>query len=170
MTEKDTELKTEEVNELLRQVPGWVVRWGTSVIFVLIIIIFASSLFTDYSESVTAKALIIPADTPVHTDSAAGKNCFTVRLLIPVQSIRKIKAGQKVIITFDENKTPCSMSGSVNDSSLFSSGMYTASVCLQADEPLKAEDAYKAGNPGTARIITKEQTLFNKIFYRPGKK
>ncbi len=46
--EKEIELRTEEVNEILTATPKWILRWGASVVFILIVVGVGLSYFIRY--------------------------------------------------------------------------------------------------------------------------
>ena len=64
MTE-EIEIKTEAVNELLTAVPKWIVRWGISVIFLIIVLMLSLSFFIKYSDTLSAKTTITTTNPPV---------------------------------------------------------------------------------------------------------
>ena len=43
--EKEIELKTEDVNELLTSIPNWIIRWGVTMIFSIMVAALALSYF-----------------------------------------------------------------------------------------------------------------------------
>ena len=63
--EKEIEIKTEEVNELLTAVPKWIVRWGISVIFLLMLLALSASVFIRYPDTLSAKTVITTNNPPV---------------------------------------------------------------------------------------------------------
>ncbi len=63
MTE-EIEIKTEAVNELLTAVPKWIVRWGISVIFLIIVLMLSLSFFIKYSDTLSAKTTITTTNPP----------------------------------------------------------------------------------------------------------
>ena len=64
MTE-EIEVKTEAVNELLTAVPKWIVRWGISIIFLIILLMLSLSFFIKYSDTLSAKTTITTTNPPV---------------------------------------------------------------------------------------------------------
>ncbi|MCP2026674.1 multidrug resistance efflux pump [Flavobacterium sp. HSC-32F16] len=60
MTENnDTfELRSEEVQDILTKVPHWMIRWGTVMIFVIIVMLFFVSWFIKYPDVVTTEIVI----------------------------------------------------------------------------------------------------------------
>jgi multidrug resistance efflux pump len=63
--EKEIELKTEDVNELLTSVPKWIIRWGVTMIFSIMVAALALSYFIKYPDTLTAKATITTINPPV---------------------------------------------------------------------------------------------------------
>ncbi|BFM43213.1 HlyD family efflux transporter periplasmic adaptor subunit [Flavobacterium sp. CFS9] len=58
--EEDTtfELRSEEVQDILTKVPHWMIRWGTVLIFVIIVMLFFVSWFIKYPDVVTTQIVI----------------------------------------------------------------------------------------------------------------
>jgi multidrug resistance efflux pump len=63
--EKDIELKTEEVNELLTAIPSWMIRWGITTVFILLLVILSLSFFIKYPDKLTAQSVITTINPPV---------------------------------------------------------------------------------------------------------
>ena len=58
MAEDTFELRSEEVQDILTKVPNWMIRWGTVLIFVIIMMLFFVSWFVKYPDVVTAEIVI----------------------------------------------------------------------------------------------------------------
>ena len=41
---KDIELRSEEVQEVMGQVPAWIVRWGITLLFLVVVTLLVGSL------------------------------------------------------------------------------------------------------------------------------
>jgi multidrug efflux pump subunit AcrA (membrane-fusion protein) len=65
MEEKNTtfELRSEEVQDILTKVPHWMIRWGTILIFGIIIMLFFTSWFLKYPD-VVASEIVITTNIP----------------------------------------------------------------------------------------------------------
>lgn len=63
--EKEIELKTEEVNELLTAVPSWIVRWGITAIFIIMVLTLSMSLIIKYPDTLSATTTITTINPPV---------------------------------------------------------------------------------------------------------
>lgn len=53
--EKPVELRSEEVQEIMGQIPAWIVRWGITVLFVVIAVLLIGSCFFKYPDVITAQ-------------------------------------------------------------------------------------------------------------------
>ncbi|MEK6615352.1 MAG: HlyD family efflux transporter periplasmic adaptor subunit [Bacteroidota bacterium] len=65
MEEKEIELKTEEVNELLTAIPSWMVRWGITAIFFIMVLALSLSFFIRYPDILSATTTITTINPPV---------------------------------------------------------------------------------------------------------
>lgn len=64
--EKEIEIRTEEVNELLTAVPKWIIRWGLTLIFPIMVAIVALSFFIKYPDTLSAKITITTLNPPIN--------------------------------------------------------------------------------------------------------
>lgn len=58
MTKDSFELRSEEVQDILTKVPHWMIRWGTVLIFAIIVMLFFVSWFVKYPDVVTTEIII----------------------------------------------------------------------------------------------------------------
>jgi multidrug efflux pump subunit AcrA (membrane-fusion protein) len=67
-------LRSEEFNEIMGVPPRWIVRWGITIIFIVIAVIFAGSAFFRYPDIINAPAVITSENPPsVIISKANGK-------------------------------------------------------------------------------------------------
>ncbi|MCL2098692.1 MAG: HlyD family efflux transporter periplasmic adaptor subunit [Bacteroidales bacterium] len=64
--EKDIELRSEEVQEILGRPPQWLVQWGITVVFTVVAGLFIGSYFFQYPEIVTAHVVVTTENLPVN--------------------------------------------------------------------------------------------------------
>lgn len=64
--EKEIEIRTEEVNELLTAVPKWIIRWGVTLIFLIMVAIVTLSFFIKYPDTLSAKITITTLNPPIN--------------------------------------------------------------------------------------------------------
>ncbi len=68
------QLRSDEINEILGVPPKWIIRWGITVIFIVISIVFIGSAFFRYPDIVLASATITSENPPaVIISKANGK-------------------------------------------------------------------------------------------------
>ncbi|WP_347220042.1 HlyD family efflux transporter periplasmic adaptor subunit [Chryseobacterium sp.] len=58
------ELRSESVQDILTQPPNWMIRWGNTLIFVIILLIFAMSYIIKYPEFVPAPIIVTSQNPP----------------------------------------------------------------------------------------------------------
>lgn len=92
--EKELEIKTEDVNELLTSIPNWIVRWGVTWIFCLMLIVLALSYFIKYPDTLSAKAIITKINPPVTLISKTNGKI----ILINVKNNQSVKKDEILII------------------------------------------------------------------------
>lgn len=59
-----TELRSEEVQELLTRPPKWLVRWGITVVCLVVLLIFCGAWLVHYPDLVRASFKLTSANTP----------------------------------------------------------------------------------------------------------
>ena len=87
MEEKNTtfELRSEEVQDILTKVPHWMIRWGTVLIFGIIIMLFFTSWFLKYPD-VVASEIVITTNIPPEK-LVAKTSCRIEAILVKDKSI-----------------------------------------------------------------------------------
>lgn len=63
---EDIELRSEEVQEILGTPPAWLIRWGTTVIFVVIAGVISVSFFVEYPDIIPTKVVITTPSLPTN--------------------------------------------------------------------------------------------------------
>ena len=61
---RDIEIRSEEVQEILSFVPNWMIRWGNALFLFLIVLLLTLSWFVKYPDIVIAQAVITTAVPP----------------------------------------------------------------------------------------------------------
>jgi multidrug resistance efflux pump len=86
--QKEIELKTEDVNELLTSVPKWIIRWGVTMIFSIMVAALALSYFIKYPDTLAAKATITTLNPPTTLISKANGKIIELKVKNS-QSVKK---------------------------------------------------------------------------------
>jgi multidrug resistance efflux pump len=85
--EEFLELRSEEVQELISQPPGWINRWGITFIFFLLALLLTLSWFIQYPDVIKAKIVIITSPPPI---TLLARTSGSMQLLMPEHaSIRR---------------------------------------------------------------------------------
>lgn len=64
MEDKDLQLRSEEVHDILTRVPSWMIRWGNAVVMLVLIFVVFLSWIIQYPDIVTGKIVITTAVPP----------------------------------------------------------------------------------------------------------
>ena len=71
---KDIELRSEEVQEVMGQIPAWIVRWGITLLFLVVVALLVGSCFFKYPDVITADMTLTgPHPATAVVTRAAGK-------------------------------------------------------------------------------------------------
>jgi multidrug efflux pump subunit AcrA (membrane-fusion protein) len=60
----DIEIYSEPIRDFLEKIPSWLIRWGTSIVFVIVFVLFVLSYFIDYPDIVKAPLKLTSLDAP----------------------------------------------------------------------------------------------------------
>lgn len=55
MEHKEIELRSEEVQEVMGQIPAWIVRWGITILFIVVLALLVGSYFFKYPDVITTE-------------------------------------------------------------------------------------------------------------------
>lgn len=69
---KEPEIRSEEVQEVLGQVPPWILRWGITVMLCIVLVLFAGSWFFKYPDTIEAPIIITSYSPPAHVNARAN--------------------------------------------------------------------------------------------------
>lgn len=127
----DFELLSEDVKDILTTPPKWMIRWGISIVLSIVILIFLTSWFIKYSDTIAASISITTEIPPISITSPVGgriaqiyvKNNQFVEINSPllllentanlndVLAIKKQIANLKSYNDIDKNLSYCLLSG-----------------------------------------------------------
>jgi multidrug efflux pump subunit AcrA (membrane-fusion protein) len=89
-----SDIHSEEVQEIMGSIPGWIIRWGLLVVFTIFSLIIIGSWFFSYPEVVTAPLIITTYNTPAVLEAKTGGRID--RLLVTNEQV--VKEGQVVAV------------------------------------------------------------------------
>lgn len=62
--EKKIELRSEDVNDILSRPPGWILRWGSAVVFIIVALLLVGSAIFKYPDRLVAPVLVTSENLP----------------------------------------------------------------------------------------------------------
>jgi multidrug efflux pump subunit AcrA (membrane-fusion protein) len=63
--DRTSEIRSESVQDILSHVPHWMIRWGISLIFLVLLMLIVFSWFIKYPDLITGKAILTTENPPV---------------------------------------------------------------------------------------------------------
>ena len=153
--EKEIELRSEEVQEVMNRVPPAILRYGSGVLLGIVLLLLGGSAWFSYPETVVTEFTLAAGMDGL--PQGAGR--------VAMLDIGKIALGQRVVIhlTGFPEETYGFMEGSITAVSEFpdETGNYVLSVGLTdvTVERCKAVLSIIKETQGTAKVIIKERTL-----------
>jgi len=94
-----TDIHTEELHEIITKVPSWIIRWGISLFFSVLLMSMAISVFVHYPDAVKRPIKLETFDLPVVVSAA---NAGRITKLIAEQGMR-VKQGQTLATVATSN-------------------------------------------------------------------
>jgi multidrug resistance efflux pump len=121
MEEKNyVELRSEDVQEILGTPPGWLVLWGTAVVFLGFGLMIAAAWFVRYPDVVRAEA-VITTDVP------------------PVELVARASGRVAALLVADEDEVPAGKALAVLQSTARYRDVFLLDSCVGAWQQLKIE-------------------------------
>lgn len=93
-TAEEIELRSEEVQEILGTPPNWMVRWGTSIAFVTLVVLAWVSFWVRYPDTISGEVRVTSTDPPKKIISENNAMISEIR----VQHEDTVKAGQVLLV------------------------------------------------------------------------
>ncbi|MCD6200846.1 MAG: biotin/lipoyl-binding protein, partial [Bacteroidales bacterium] len=88
------ELVSEEIEDIIGQPPGWLVRYGTTVFFGLIVMFIAGSAFFTYPNKVLAPVVITTRNPPLAMNARVDGKIVA----LPVRDTQNVKNGSLLAV------------------------------------------------------------------------
>lgn len=96
MNQEDTfELRSEEVQDILTKVPHWMIRWGTVLIFAIIVMLFFVSWFVKYPDVVSSEIVIT---TNIPPEKIVSKSSGRIEAILVKDKTEVLKNSALAII------------------------------------------------------------------------
>ena len=98
---KEIELRCDEVQDVMSEVPPWILRQGITTLFIIVIILLVGSWFFKYPDSITAEITVTSADPPA---SIIARSTGKIDEIF-VQNNQEVKAGTLLGVIQNQSKT-----------------------------------------------------------------
>ncbi len=72
------EIRSEEVQEILGHIPNWVIRWGITVIFLTLLILFVGSAFFKYPDVINSQIVVTTENPPAFVVARSNGKIETI--------------------------------------------------------------------------------------------
>lgn len=92
--EKEIFIRTEAVNEILAAPPKWIIRWGISIVFLLIIILLVLSALIRYPDTLTGQATLTTQNPTITLISKSGGKL----VLLPIKNNQLVTKNQVLCV------------------------------------------------------------------------
>ena len=86
---KEVELRSEELQEVMGKIPPWILRWGVTVLFCIIIVMFTGSFFFRHPDVITAPVVLMGSTPPANIIAFSSGS-----LDLLIKDNQEIKAGE----------------------------------------------------------------------------
>lgn len=166
------ELLDNEINSFMGKVPSRIIRYGTSIFFVLALGLICASAFFKYPNVLKTKIFIQSFDSPRVGLKSNGK--FIGKIELSSSQVSKVRIGQKVIMKLV--KYPSVEYGILDGEVSFISSVkrsfrqdsyYVAQVNLPNGlvSSFRKEIQFDGCLEGEAQIILSEESLLRRVFF-----
>lgn len=148
--EESLEIRSEEVQEIISHTPNGLVRWGLTVIFIVILSLLSITWFIRYPDLMTANVVITTSPAPVNVVArTSGKitllkqdnePCQKGEVLGFIQSNSDVDVVLEIEQQLLENEVNLKATGSLGDLQPYFSTLINAQASLTIFEETKAFD------------------------------
>jgi len=91
---KEIEIRSDEVQEIMGFIPHWIVRWGITVIFIVIVVILIGSWFFKYPDIITSSVVMTTKNPPANL---IARTTGKIETLL-VQDKQKVRKGDCLLV------------------------------------------------------------------------
>lgn len=162
-------MHTNEINDIISTPPSWMLRWGISVFFFLLIISIGLSNYVHLKEVFKTTLIIRQVDAKIPIGKSFVNNERIGEIIVPKEHLNNIQIGQKVLIKFQEKglqsyeetiATVSYINPKLNTNSYFK-----LHVIFQINDisTAKEDEIFNKGTSTNIEVVMKDVTVFNKL-------
>jgi len=94
MPNENLELRSEAVQNIIGYIPHWIIRWGITVIFLIVLVLLVGSWFFKYPDVITSTIIVTTEPPPA---SIVAKSSGKMANLL-VQNNQAVHAGEVLAV------------------------------------------------------------------------
>ena len=98
---KEIDLRSEEVQEVMGQIPGWIVRWGITILFIVVLALLVGSYFFTYPDMVETEMTLTSRDPVVEVVARSSGKISELY----VSNGQEVKSGAPLAVIENAAKT-----------------------------------------------------------------
>ena len=98
---KEIELRSEEVQEVMGQIPAWIVRWGITILFIVVLALLVGSYFFTYSDMVETEMTLTSREPVVEVVARSSGKISELY----VSNGQEVKSGAPLAVIENTAKT-----------------------------------------------------------------
>jgi len=167
MEEANIDLRSDEINDILSRIPIWLIRWGITLIFLLLASVITTLSVLDIPSKINGSATVMMQNKPGNTAAMASPAYTLVLMEIPQENIQNVVIGQTVL--FKLRSLPYQKFGmlrgeiyAVSDSVNSNGGVYLK-VKVPEDKNPVISRYLKNRMSGTGEIVIGKRSIFKEF-------
>ncbi|WP_299179944.1 biotin/lipoyl-binding protein, partial [uncultured Chryseobacterium sp.] len=90
----EIELRSESVQDILTQPPHWMIRWGNTIIFIILLLILIMSYIIKYPEFIPAPIIVTSQNPPEKLEARTNSKIEKIF----IENNQEVKKGQILMI------------------------------------------------------------------------
>ena len=98
---KEIELRSEEVQEVMGQIPAWIVRWGITILFIVVLALLVGSYFFTYPDMVETEMTLTSREPVVEVVARSSGKISELY----VSNGQEVKSGAPLAVIENTAKT-----------------------------------------------------------------
>ena len=164
------ELRSEEVQDIMTQMPSRIIRQGTAVLFFVMSLLLAGAYYIRFPDIVSTRVLVKPAAGEYLNKKSRGKSTYEAVANLPLELGEKVKTGQQALIKLPMYpfREVGYLEGQVQAISLSYSTdtAYSIKIILKNGLVTSTNKTINGNVPltGTAEILTSDKSILDRVF------
>ena len=154
MADSKIELRSEKVRHIIGEIPSGIVRYGITIITIVLLVLLVGAYFIPYPETISAKVQMT--------------NTYQGTIAIPYKYVNTIASGMTANIEFDgyDAETYGTANGKITATSHTPRQTAAGSVFMAQVRITDCKYKLVSGMTGTASILVSNESVLQRIVHR----